>query len=202
MKKIIKLKRKDLNEMVLKTVKKFLRENVADDNHPEYECINESNSWSEAMLKGSRGANGLAIMYRSSRNICEGIDWEVEEDLKGGIIVFSTDVNAVKKHENKVVNYINQKVSTIIDRINATKKIDHIAVHNNLAGWTVGRYLDGRYTAKNGKQYGENSLSVMIVGVSFNQLIKVAEELCASFGQESVLVKDSESNRILFVNPF
>lgn len=130
----------------------------------------------------------------------EGIDFEPSADQKGGIIVFSTDVNAEKQSENRVVNWIKQKMMTISNRLNATKKIDRIAAANELIGWTIGHYLDGRYTAKNGKQYGENSLSVEIIGVSFETLMKVAMELCSSFSQESVLVKDFSSGRVLFVN--
>jgi len=136
----------------------------------------------------------------SSFPLNEGIDFEPSEDEKGGIIVFSTDVNAEKQSENKLVNWIKQKMMTIKNRLNATKKIDKIAAANDLVGWTIGHYLDGRYTAKNGKQYGENSLSVEIIGVNFETLIKIAMELCESFTQESVLVKDFSSGRVLFVN--
>jgi hypothetical protein len=136
----------------------------------------------------------------SSFPLNEGIEFEPSENEKGGIIVFSTDVNAEKQSENKLVNWIKQKMMTIKNRLNATKKIDKIAAANDLVGWTIGHYLDGRYTAKNGKQYGENSLSVEIIGVNFETLIKIAMELCESFTQESVLVKDFSSGRVLFVN--
>ena len=90
---------------------------------------------------------------------------------------------------------------TISNRFNATKKIDKIAAENDLVGWTIGHYFNGRYTSpKNGKQYGENSLSVEIIGVSFDQLVKIGMEICQSFRQESVLVKDFSSGRVLFVD--
>lgn len=183
--------------------------------------INAENSLNEGYKKYSideiyNGVDGGA--YRASRYLAkaitsegkekiyssfplnEGIDFEPSEDEKGGIIVFSTDVNAEKQSENKLVNWIKQKMMTIKNRLNATKKIDKIAAANDLVGWTIGHYLDGRYTAKNGKQYGENSLSVEIIGVNFETLIKIAMELCESFTQESVLVKDFSSGRVLFVN--
>ena len=130
----------------------------------------------------------------------EGIDFEPGENEKGGIIVFSTDVNAEKQSDNKFVNWIKQKMKTLGNRLRATKKVDRIAAKNELVGWTVGHYLSGRYTAKNGKQYGENSISVEIIGIDIDTLIKVAMELCDEFSQESVLVKDFSSGRILFVN--
>lgn len=139
------------------------------------------------------------LLYSSFLN--EGVQFEPSADEKGGIIVFSTDVNAVVMSDNRFVNFIKQKLTTIANRLNATKKIDQIAKSNELIGWMVGHHLDGRYTAKNGKQYGENSLSVEIIGVNFITLTKIAEELCRSFKQESVLVKDFSSGRVLFVDP-
>lgn len=136
----------------------------------------------------------------SSFKLNESVSYEPAENERGGIIVFSTDVNAITLHNNKVLDYLKQKVETITNKLNATRKIDKIAAENNLVGWTIGRFLNGRYTAKNGKQYGENSLSVEIIGVDFNQLLKIAEQLCRSFTQESVLLKDYSTNRVLFVD--
>ena len=80
------------------------------------------------------------------------------------------------------------------------KKIDKIANRNELVGWTVGHYLDGRYTDKKGNQYGENSLSVEIIGIDTEKLINIATILCRYFKQESVLVKDYSENRVMFVD--
>ena len=134
-------------------------------------------------------------------SLCEGIQFEPSEDEKGGVIVFSTDVNAEKKSENRIINFLKQKLATIVNRLNATKKVDRIAAKNELVGWTIGHYFDGRYTSpKNGKQYGENSLSVEIIGVPFEKLYSIAMEICESFSQESVLLKDYSSGRVLFVD--
>lgn len=130
----------------------------------------------------------------------EGIDFEIDDKEKGGIIVFSTDVNAIKQSDNKIIDWLKKKTKTIDNRLNYKKKIDKVANENELIGWTVGKFLNGRYTAHNGKTYGENSLSVEIVGVSTDKLIDVAEELCNLFEQESVLVKDYTTGKILFVN--
>lgn len=154
-----------------------------------------------------RSSRYLANAIRFDESKCiystlnEGIQFEPSPDKKGGIIVFSTDVNAEKQSDNKIVNWLKQKMMTITNRLNATKKIDKIAADNKLVGWTIGHYLDGRYTSpKNGKQYGENSLSVEIIGVNFEQLMKISMELCSAFAQESVLLKDYSSGRVLFVD--
>lgn len=130
----------------------------------------------------------------------EAVDFVPKDTEKGGVIVFSTDVNAVKLSENKVINWLKQKAKTVENRLTYTGKIDRVAKSNDLIGWTVGRYLDGRYKAKNGKTYGENSLSVEIIGVDTDKLISIAEELCNLFVQETVLVKDYTTGNIMFVN--
>ena len=132
--------------------------------------------------------------------ISEGIDFEINEKERGGVIVFSTDVNAVEQSSNKIIDWLKKRCKTAENRINYRKKIDKVAIENELVGWTVGRFLDGRYTAHNGKTFGENSLSVEVVGIDTNKLMKAAEELCNLFTQESVLVKDYTTGRILFIN--
>lgn len=130
----------------------------------------------------------------------EGVEFEIDPKENGGVIVFSTDVNAVKQADNKLVDWLKKRVKTVANRFTATKKIDKVATLNDLVGWTVGKFLNGRYTAKNGKTFGENSLSVEIVGVDSEKLIDIAEQLCRLFDQESVLVKDYTTGKILFVN--
>lgn len=136
----------------------------------------------------------------SSENLTEGIQYEPSENEKGGIIIFSTDVNAVELSTNKIINWLKQKTATLNNRITSTSKVDNIAKKHDLVGWTVGKYLNGRYTAKNGKFFGENSLSVEIIGVDADELINIAEDICTAFNQEAVLVKDHSTNRVMFVN--
>lgn len=132
--------------------------------------------------------------------ISEGIMFEPSQRERGGIIVFSQEVNAIKLSKNKLVNFIKQKFETLKNRVTGKNKIDKIADENELIGWTVGNYLDGRYKAKNGKMYGEKSLSVEIIGIDTDTLIKIAEQLCETFMQESVLVKDYSTGRVMFVD--
>ena len=133
-------------------------------------------------------------------DLLETIDYEFENEEQGGIITFSTDVNAVELSPNKLINWIKQKIKTLENRLLKNKKIDKVANDNSAAAWTVGHYLDGRYKAKNGKNFGENSLSLEIIGISSEQLQKIAEDICTTFDQETVLVKDFIKNKIYLVN--
>lgn len=140
---------------------------------------------------------GSKTIYTS---VQEGIEYEFEPNQKGGIITFSTDVNAENLSDNKLVNWVKQKVATFNNKLARNRKVDKISQKHNLAAWTVGKFLSGRYTAKNGKVFDEKSLSVEIIGIDSDELIQIAEELCVEFIQESVLVKDYSTNRIFLVN--
>lgn len=132
--------------------------------------------------------------------LSEGVDYTFDPKNLGGTIVFSTDVNAIEASKNKIVNWVKQKVATLNNRLHAVNRIDRIAQKYDLAGWTVGKGLSGRYTAKNGKVFGENSISVDIIGISTETLLEIATELCNLFNQEAVLVKDYTNNDIYLVN--
>ena len=182
----------------LNTEFKFINELKKSNYECKYECLNEAKSWSDGMKKN----NFPKINFSIEKTILsEGIDFEPEENEKGGIIVFSTDVNAVELSPNKIKNWVKQKIATYTNRFQTTKMIDKIADKHQLIGWTIGHYLDGRYKAKNGKMFGENSLSVEIIGINFEKLISIAEDICRDFKQESVLLQDFSSGRVLFVNP-
>lgn len=161
---------------------------------------NNGNAYSSSKyLLNSIRRNECMVLMRSE-NLLEGISFEPSETEKGGIIVFSVEVNALKQSDNKFLNKLKQIIMTTINKLTYKKKVDKIANDNNLVGWTIGKYLDGRYKAKNGKMYGEDSLSVEIIGVDTDTLIKIAEELCVAFTQESCLVKDYSTNRVFFVD--
>lgn len=132
--------------------------------------------------------------------IYEGIEFEPSAEEQGGMIIFSTEINALKLSDNKFINWIKQKVESLKNRLKSYNKIDKLAQSYDLVGWTVGRFLNGRYTGRDGKVYDENSLSVEVVGINTETLINLAEDICNEFNQESVLVKDYNQKKILFVN--
>lgn len=164
----------------------------------KYECLNEAKSWSDGMKKN----NFPKIKFSSEQTILSDcVDLEPEENEKGGIIVFSTDVNTLELSPDKIINWLKQKNATLPYRCKSINKIDGLADNHQMNGWAMGHYLDSKYKAKNGKVFGENSLSVEIIGVNCDELIRFAEDVCMDFKQESLLVRDFSSARVLFVNP-
>lgn len=141
----------------------------------------------------------------SGDEITEGIDWEVPDDKKGGIITVANKVNAVQMDENALKDWIKKKLATMSNRLFGTRKLDKISKRNkDVYGYTIGKFLHGRYKsqseANKGKVFDEDSISVEIVGVDSKTLLKVAEEICRDFVQETVLVKDYNTGKVFFVN--
>lgn len=122
-------------------------------------------------------------------------------NMRGGIITFSTDMNSTILSNDKVINFLKQKIVTIVNRITAIKKIDKVAQNFKLKGWTVTKGLHGKYIdRKNGVVFDEKSLSVELAGISTDVLLDVAENLCNEFKQQSVLIKSYENNNIWFIS--
>lgn len=120
---------------------------------------------------------------------------------KGGLIVFSTDVNAVQMSENAIVNWIKQKLTTLKQRLMHKKMMtDTIKRYDEVYGFTIGNFMSGRYKSESGKIFDEHSMSVEIIGIPRDTLFDIADELMKAFNQESVLVKDYESNNIAFLD--
>jgi hypothetical protein len=136
------------------------------------------------------------------------VESEVNEEIsyefkhKGGIIVFSVNVNAVKLSKNKLVRFIKNQFETATNILFKTDKINKVIKNNpKILGVTIGNFVRGRYRADDGSLYNETSLSVEIFGITSDVLNKTAEELAQEFKQETVLVKNYHENKIYLVKP-
>lgn len=114
-------------------------------------------------------------------------------DNRGGIIVFSTDVNALSLDDNKVLNKIRQILTSY-------KKDSMIKSNDNggesIGAYSVGNFFKGKYVGNNGKVFSDESLSIEMNGLSRESLLKMAEMIAQEFLQETVLVKDLSKNKI------
>lgn len=127
-------------------------------------------------------------------------------DYRGGVITFSTDVNAVEFSKNAIVNKVKQLLATYGNRFFRQSKIAKVIKNFNdkdgeyIGAFSVGNFFKGRYVGDNGKIYDEKSISVEINGLSSKGLLELAEKLCVEFQQETVLVKDFNTNKIYLVD--
>lgn len=127
-------------------------------------------------------------------------------DYRGGIIVFSTDVNAVELDKNKIYNKVKQILTTLNQRIN-TGKIAHKIInkfnkYNNeyIGAYSVGNAFKGKYVGDDGEEYNERSTTIEINGLSSNGLLRLAEMIARIFHQETVLVKDFNNMKFYLAN--
>lgn len=130
------------------------------------------------------------------------------KDYRGGVIVFSTDVNAVKLDPNKLRNKIKQILTTIGQRIN-TGNISHKIVNKfnkynetdeYIGAYTIGNAFRGKYVGDNGEQFDERSTTIEIGGLSTKGLLRLAEMIARVFHQETVLVKDMNNMKFYLAN--
>lgn len=123
-------------------------------------------------------------------------------DYRGGIIVFSTDVNAAELDRDKMLNKIKQIITTYKNRFNRDSIIHNIMNKSNeidgeyIGAYSVGNFFKGKYVGDNGEMYNEKSLGVEINGLSSKSLLTVAEMIAQEFMQRTVLVKDLNKNKI------
>jgi hypothetical protein len=126
---------------------------------------------------------------------------------RGGIIVFSTDVNAVKNSADtkigKLKNFVENKFDTFKNRVLKNKKLTKLIQKHNLASpedyfigsFSIGKFFNGRYVGIKGEVYNEKSSSIEILGVPSEVLLLLATEIAKDFKQETVLVKDLNKNK-------
>ena len=141
------------------------------------------------------------IDLKGDKELSEEISYEFED--KGGIIVFSVNVNAVQLSNNKLINLIKNNIETFKNKIFKDKKINKVlSQYDEIFGVSIGNYVKGRYKSDSGNLFDESSLSIEIIGITTEVLNKVAESLASEFKQETVLVKDYTSNRIYLVKSY
>jgi len=132
------------------------------------------------------------------------------KNYRGGIIVFSTDIN-VLNGEKELENYkkkFSKLCETIKNRALKYKKLEQIRnLFNKNQGeqfyaYSVGHAFRGKYQSDDGKLYDENSVTFEINCISSESLLKLAELVAKSFAQETVLVKDLNNNKIYLADAF
>lgn len=144
------------------------------------------------------------IFYNiQGKRLLEGISYTFED--KGGIIVFSTDVNAMvdgKGFVNKVKGFFKGKFQTIMNRLLRINKLDTLLKnYEDVMAYSIGNFFKGKYfDRENDTTYSEKSLSIEIIGIPSSLLVPIAENIAREFNQKEVLVKDYDSNKIFLVD--
>ena len=132
------------------------------------------------------------IINKESFVLDEGVHGKQSgmKQSRGGLVVFSTDVDTVKLNDHKLTDNIKQLITTF-----NTKRSEE-----RIGAYSVGNFFKGKYVGENGEMYNDKSLSVDVNGISSRTLLSFAELLAKKFMQETVLVKDLSTNKIYLAN--
>ena len=124
---------------------------------------------------------------------------------KGGMIVFSTDVNAVIIKTSllkDIKGFFRSKLETFKNRFLRYSKVNKvIKSFEDVFAYSIGNFFRGRYfDRENDLTFNEKSISIELIGIPSELLIDIAESIAKEFNQKEVLVKDYENNKIFLVD--
>lgn len=136
--------------------------------------------------------------------IVEGIakDQQGLDKHNGGIVVFSTDVNAVDISKSQIVSWFRKRFNTFINRLSKDRKLTNIIAtkfQESVKSFTIGNFFKGRYVER-GKVFDEKSISIEVLGISSEILIRLATEIARDFNQSTVLLKDYNTNKNILID--
>lgn len=130
---------------------------------------------------------------------------------RGGMIVFALTVNATVDavEPNKLKGALKKTYYSVMNHVFKDRKLNNLVKTWNkefgdiddmyLGAMTVGKNFKGKYQSGN-QIYNDKSTSLELGGVPSELLLLFAIELCKEFKQESVLVKDFNTNKIFLVD--
>lgn len=205
----------DNKEVLKKTIKKIVKEEL-DRSFSKRKHIREVRYFHPSGKTLPNGSNiqrgGFLNECRQNKNaytLDEGVHGEQYglAKFRGGIITFSTDINAIQMSSNAFINKIKQTIETFKQRFGKDKLIHKVITKFNsnseeeyIGAYSVGNFFHGRYVGDNGEMYNEKSLSVEVNGLSSRSLFRLAEYIAETFRQETVLVKDLNNGKIFLVD--
>lgn len=136
------------------------------------------------------------------------------ERYKGGMIVFSTDINTVIDSSKdgvltRLKKIVTARCASLMQAILKNRKILELVRHWNrdygsvedffIGALSIGNFFKGRYVSGD-SVYDERSTTIEICGCPSALLMLFAAKICEDFKQESVLVKDYNTGHIYLVD--
>ena len=137
-----------LKQVITESIRKIISET----NHANWTAVKYFHPQRQTMPNGSHYQRGGFIQEcRENKNsfiLDEGVygNQYGMAEYRGGIIVFSTDVNAVELDKDKIVNNINQVITTFKNRVKNDSIIRNVMNKlNDKGGEYIGAYSVGNY---------------------------------------------------------
>jgi hypothetical protein len=141
---------------------------------------------------------------------------ELPSNLRGGIIYFSPEVNAVVDAggsgsiRSKMLGFFKKKLATLKNELQTDKLLDQAreAVKQKygkeIFGRTLEKGLKGTYYFTDPEtgvttSYNEKSMAITVVGVDTRTLIAFATRIADLFQQQEVMLHDYNTGKIRFI---
>lgn len=155
----------------------------------------------ESMKKGGMIIFSTSVNSELDENIPKSNTDNPESNIdnsKSETNVKKQNKEKLKNKVNKIINWFKAKIQSLNNRLHHKSKITQILEgHPEIKGFSVGNYFSGRFfNRETNKIYDESSITVEILDIDRETLYDVAEELCETFNQTEVIVKDYESHDI------
>ncbi len=151
------------------------------------------------------------------------VDWLDNKYKTGGVIILSIDEGTIVPDGKEFIDWTEKLTETVNNRLSSASKSNKKENNNFISkiknklfkkdkiddstnelikNWTIGKFLTSGtyYCCSDNTVFDKDSLSLELLGISLQTLVKIAEVLCRTINQKNVVVKDYNNTKILYVN--
>lgn len=136
--------------------------------------------------------------YDNGKILSETKDLRLLEK-KGGVIILPAPINSDRMDKNELSKYLIKNLDLINDYLFKQKNIDYILQRDTIVGCSIGNFFNGRYYSRNGQLYSNESITIELVDLDFDEVVAIAENLCKQMKQNSVLVRDNSQFNMIYI---
>jgi hypothetical protein len=157
-----------------------------------------------SLLAGTTSGGRRSTLQAARANcvnpqLCMGTQLHLDVGERGGIIIFTDDLNTTAKRRS-LRKCLSSWLQSYWDRRAVQQRVSRILAATSLEAVNFGNYFRGHYTTDDGRVFSERSLAVEVLFVDSAGMERLATELARAFNQQVVLVKDSNTGKMYFAD--
>lgn len=174
-----------------------------------------SNNILNTIKKSNNLCKNSKVLYdfvgRGENNYLESysyIDGELKSEIRnsldstksGGVIIFPVDQKIEGMGKEEYETYLKSKIKETQNYLFKQKNIETILDFSDDISCSMGNLFNGGYHTVNSKSYTERSFCIEFKNMNFDDVLKIAENLCTLPKNDVVLVTDYSSYKMVFVD--
>lgn len=157
-----------------------------------------------SLISGTTFSNQPSTLQASRANsvkprLCVGAQLHLDVGERGGIIIFTEDLNATAKRTS-LSDWISNWLQSYWEQRRSSQKVSGILAATDIQAVNFGNYFRGRYTADDGRVFSKRGLAVDVLFVDSAALEQLATEIARAFNQQVVLVKNNNTGIMYFAD--